>query len=169
MSTAAALIRPSSRPGALRHARQWQTSTSLYAPEQIPLPLSEARTLLPAPVERGSLPTGELRHRCARFMQALAEVIAGVRPVRQMSPWLTREVYQELATYVDDTYRGMVGAPRHQARIVSVHLSMVDDHAAEVAARMVRRGRSHAIAIRLQYVTDARDRPMWRCTALSWA
>lgn len=166
--TVTATVLPARTPG-LASARQWQTRTHLAAPDQLPLPYPQSRTLLPAPIERGSKPSGELRHRCARFLQALAEVIAGIRPVRQMAPWLTRDVYAQLSHYVDDTYRGMVGAPRQQARIVSVHLAMVDSGAAEIAARMVHRGRSHAIAIRLQQVTDTRERAMWRCTALAWA
>lgn len=156
-------------PGQLPNGHHWRTSTSIYAPEQIPLPIPGPRTLLPAPVERGSTQTGELRHRSARFMQAIAEVIAGVRPARQLSPWLTREVHAELNNYVNQRFQSMAGATRQRARVVSVHLFMVDENAAEIAARMVIQGRSHAIAARLQHVNDPRERSIWRCTALAWA
>ncbi len=146
-----------------------RTSTSAYAPEQMPLPIPGPRTLLPAPVERGTVATGELRHRSARFMQAIAEVIAGVRPSRQLTPWLTREVHEELNKYVQQTLQSMAGASRQRAQVVSVHVFMVNENAAEIAARMVLKGRSHAIAARLQHVTDPRERSIWRCTALAWA
>ena len=102
-------------------------------------------------------------------MQAIAEVIAGVRPARQLTPWLTREVHAELNDYVNATFQSMAGATRQRARIVSVHVFMVDENAAEIAARMVLRGRSHAIAARLQHINDPRERSVWRCTALAWA
>lgn len=159
----------SAQPSRLPNGHHWRTNTSVYAPEQMPLPIPGPRTLLPAPVERGSAQTGELRHRSARFMQAIAEVLAGVRPARQLSPWLTREVHAELNNYVNQRFQSMAGSTRQRARIVSVHVFMVDENAAEIAARMVLQGRSHAIAARLQHVNDPRERSMWRCTALAWA
>jgi hypothetical protein len=157
------------QPHGLTRGHRWHTSTSVYAPEQMPLPIPVPRTLLPAPVERGTSQTGELRHRSARFMQAIAEVIAGIRPTRQLSPWLTREVHTQLNTYVNATFSHAAGPARQRAQIVSVHLYMVNDDTAEIAARMVMRGRSHAIAARLQHVNDPRERSVWRCTALEWA
>lgn len=148
---------------------QLLTSSSVYSPEQMPLPIPVPRTLLPAPVERGAVQTGELRHRSARFMQAIAEVIAGVRPARQLSPWMTREVHTELNDYVNRTFHHGSGAQRQRAQVVSVHVFMVNEDAAEVAARMVLCGRSHAIAARLQHVHDPRERSVWRCTSLAWA
>ena len=153
----------------LPNGHHLRTNSSVYAPEQMPLPIPGPRTLLPAPIERGATQTGELRHRSARFMQAIAEVIAGVRPARQLTPWLTREVHAELNDYVNATFQSMAGATRQRARIVSVHVFMVDENAAEIAARMVLRGRSHAIAARLQHINDPRERSVWRCTALAWA
>ncbi|TXJ03998.1 MAG: hypothetical protein E6Q27_09145 [Aeromicrobium sp.] len=157
------------QPHGLTRGHRWHTSTSVYAPEQMPLPIPVPRTLLPAPVERGNGQTGELRHRSARFMQAIAEVIAGIRPTRQLSPWLTREVHTQLSTYVNTTFSATTGPTRQRVQIVSVHLFMVNEDTAEIAARMVLRGRSHAIAARLQHVNDPRERSVWRCTALEWA
>ncbi len=140
-------------------------ATTPFDSRQVPLPFPARVPLLPVPVERGD--TGELRHRCARFAQALAEAIAGVRPVRQLGPWLSRDVYDQLGRYVGERYGA--GTPRRSPRVVSVHVVMVGEHAAEVAARMVLHGRSHAIAIRLQQSTDGDGRTSWRCTAAEWA
>jgi hypothetical protein len=52
---------------------------------------------------------------------------------------------------------------------VSVHVAMVHDCAAEIAGRMVHRGRSRAIAVRLELQTTHRGDQVWRCTALTWA
>ena len=150
-------------------AHQLRTSTSVYAPEQMPLPIPVPRTLLPAPIERGTVSTGELRHRSGRFMQTVAEVLAGIRPPRQLSPWLTREVHSELSSFVNEKFRRQAGNTRKRAQVVSVHVFMVDEDTAEIAARMVVAGRSHAIAARLQHVHDPRERSVWRCTSLAWA
>ncbi|MFO6451338.1 MULTISPECIES: Rv3235 family protein [unclassified Aeromicrobium] len=140
-------------------------ATDPFAPRQVPLPFTASAPLLPVPVERGD--ASELRHRCARFTQALAEVITGIRPVRQLGPWLSRDVYEQLHQYVADRF--VSGGPRHSPRVVSVHIAMVEDGAAEIAARMVHRGRSHALAVRLQRGRDPQGRATWRCTAAEWA
>lgn len=145
------------------------TSTSVYAPEQMPLPIPMPRTLLPAPVEHGPVSSGELRHRSGRFMQAVAEVLSGMRPPRQLSPWMTREVYGELTSFVNRKFNRDSDAISQRAQVVSVHVFMVNEDAAEIAARMVVGGRSHAIAARLQHVRDPRERSVWRCTSLAWA
>ena len=145
------------------------TATSLatdpYAPQQVPLPFPPSPPLLPVPTERGD--AGQLRHRCARFTQALAEVITGARPVRQLGPWLTRGVYEQLVAHVDGRFTGP--GPRRSPRVVSVHIAMVGETGAEIAARMVHRGRSHAIAVRLQRGRDHQGRVTWTCTAAEWA
>lgn len=140
-------------------------ATDPFEPHQVPLPFPPSPPLLPVPVERGD--ASQLRHRCARFAQALAEVITGARTVRQLGPWLSRDVYEQLQQYV--ARRFPVTRTGRSPRIVSVHVAMVDDRAAEVAARMVHRGRSHAIAIRLQRGEDHNGRVIWRCTAAEWA
>jgi len=138
-------------------------------PHQIPLPFPGMRPILPAPVERGD--AQPLRERTSHFMQALVEVLSGERPSRQMAPWMSPEVYEQLHARL--TARARVpmrrGGRGSTARIVSVHVAMVSDTAAEVAGRMVHRGRSRAIAVRLELHTSPRGRQAWRCTALVWA
>ncbi len=140
-------------------------ATESFTPLQVPLPFPSSPPLLPVPIERGD--AGAMRHRCARFAQAMAEVIFGARPVRQLGPWLSRDVYEQLHRYV--TQRFPVAGARRSPRVVSVHVAMAGETGAEIAARMVHRGRSHAIAIRLQRSEDHHGRTMWLCTAAQWA
>lgn len=135
---------------------------------QIPLPFPGLRPVLPVAVERGD--ARPLRERSARFMQALVEVLSGERPARQMAAWMAPEVYDQLSSRLAAHAR----VPRRPgsgrgARIVSVHVAIVSEEAAEIAGRMVHRGRSRAIAIRLELQTTHRGDRVWRCTALAWA
>lgn len=159
-----------------------KTATTLVAPAphvpfsdpveqatgQIPLPFPGMTPILPAPVERGD--ARPIRERAARFMQALVEVLSGERPVRQLAAWMAPDVYAQLtgrlAAHARVPLRARSG---HGARIVSVHVAMVHDEAAEVAGRMVHRGRSRALAVRLELQTTHRGEKVWKCTALVWA
>ncbi len=160
MKTATALSVPIIRPSF--------TGTVEPSPDQIPLPFPGMTPVLPAPVERGD--AKPLRDRSARFMQALVEVLSGERPVRQMGPWMAPDVYEQLSSRLAVHARNprRVSAARG-ARIVSVHVAMVHDEAAEIAGRMVHRGRSRALAVRLELQTTHRGEKVWRCTALTWA
>lgn len=138
------------------------------APGQIPLPFPGMTPVLPAPVERGD--ARAIRERAARFMQALVEVLSGERPVRQMAAWMAPDVYAQLTTRLTLHARVPLRARSGRgARIVSVHVSMVHDEAAEIAGRMVHRGRSRAVAVRLELQTTHRGDQVWKCTALVWA
>ncbi|HPU14289.1 MAG TPA: Rv3235 family protein [Aeromicrobium sp.] len=145
------------------------TATALvsdpFNPSQVPLPFPRRTPLLPVPVEHGDV--GELRHRCARFAQVLAEAICGTRPVRQLGPWLSPDVYEQLCRHVKGRFGP--GVPARSPRVVSVHVSRVNERSAEVTARIVLNGRSHAIAIGLHRQQDSSERLHWRCTAAEWA
>lgn len=130
---------------------------------QIPLPFPPAPPALPVPLEREN--SGELRDRAARFVQAVAEVICGHRPVRQLGPWMAPEVFEHLQ---DHLHRRTSGS-RHRPRVASVHVSVPGATAAEIAGRMVYDGRSRAIALRLERDDKAPHGPRWHCTALTWA
>lgn len=139
---------------------------------QIPLPFPGVRPVLPAPIERATTDeVGQpLRQRAAHFMQALVEVLSGERASRQMAAWMAADVYDQLQTRLDVRAR----VPRRAgvgsaARIASVHVAMVSDETAEIAGRMVHRGRSRAVAVRLELQTSHRGQRVWRCTALVWA
>jgi hypothetical protein len=159
-----------------------KTATTLLAPAprvpfndpieqsagQIPLPFPGMTPVLPAPVERGD--ARPIRERSARFMQALVEVLSGERPVRQMAAWMAPDVYAQLSSRLTaHAHVPLRARSGRGARIVSVHVAMVNDEAAEIAGRMVHRGRSRAIAVRLELQTTHRGDQAWRCTALVWA
>ncbi len=153
---------------AARPAPVWDATADVIE-TQIPLPFPGIAPVLPVPVERDDI--GPLRHRCARFMQAMVEVLSGERPARQMAAWMAPDVYTELQRRLQLQAQAAAATPRRRstARLVSVHVSMVDDQVAEVAARMVHRQRSHAIAVRLEPQATHRGEMVWRCTALEWA
>lgn len=136
---------------------------------QIPLPFPDASPVVPAPIERDALAgTTVLRQKAGYFMQALVEVLAGERPPRQLVAWMSTDVYGQL------TNRLMVRSrssrrptTQHRARVVSVHVAMVDEENAEIAARFVQRGRSRAIAVRLELRHNHRQVAQWLCTAVA--
>lgn len=143
-------------------------------PAQLPLPLpGSPSSVVPVPRTRdGEELARQLRAPVARFMQGLTEVLCGGRPARQLSAWMTPEAYAGLvAALVAETS----GRPRARSaragggRLASVHLSVVHAGAVEVTARMVHRGRSRAVALRLELVTSPRGRQVWTCSALVWA
>jgi hypothetical protein len=160
MKTATALLVPSLQPS---FAGPVEPATG-----QIPLPFPGLSPVLPVPVERGD--ARPMRQRAARFMQALVEVLSGERAARQMAAWMAPDVYDQLtsrlAAHARVPLRSRSG---HGARIVSVHVAMVHDEAAEIAGRMVHRGRSRALAVRLELQTTHRGDQVWKCTALTWA
>ncbi|GAA1736804.1 Rv3235 family protein [Aeromicrobium alkaliterrae] len=135
---------------------------------QIPLPIPGVRPVLPVPVERGPEPGAPLRERTSRFLQAVVEVLVGERPTRQLAGWLAPDVYRALERRVAIGNQRAAGR-RSSARVVSVHVSMIEPTIAEVSGRFVHHRRSRAVAVRLELVTDHRDQPCWRCTALEWA
>lgn len=139
---------------------------SSSSPEQVPLPLAGIRQLT-----LESFPShNPLQQRASHFMQVLVEVLTGERPVRQLAAWMSPDVYDQLQRRLAAQSR----APRHLhvnagSRIVSVHVAMVNEATAEIAARMAHGGRSRALAIRLELQSNPRGVKQWRCTALTWA
>jgi hypothetical protein len=136
---------------------------------QIPLPFPDATPVVPAPIERDALAgTTVLRQKAGPFMQALVEVLAGERPPRQLAAWMSTDVYGQLTNRL--TIRARAGRPttQHRARVVSLHVAMVDAENAEIAARFVQRGRSRAIAVRLELRHNHRHVAQWLCTAIAW-
>lgn len=137
---------------------------------QVPLPFPDTAPVVPAPIERDALAgTTVLRQKAGHFMQALVEVLAGERPPRQLAAWMSSDVYGQLTNRL--TVRARAGhrpVVQHRARVVSVHVAMVDEEHAEIAARFVQRGRSRAIAVRLELRRNHRQVTQWLCTAIAW-
>jgi hypothetical protein len=112
----------------------------------------------PRPTQRAALPAP--RTWAGRVVQAIVEVLAGMRPATQLVRWTTEEVYEQISSRVLPARGGDVeGPPRGVVR--SLHVSEPADGVAEVCA-LVRRGtRSTAVALRLEGM-DGR----WQCTAI---
>lgn len=139
---------------------------------QAPLPLPGLSPVIPVPIEHGVEPrsrraASNLRTPASRFLQVVAEVLSGSRPARQLSGFLASDVYTQLVRRL--ARPSLATRPGQGARVVSVHLSMLDSETAEICGRMVHRGRSHALAARLEVVPTARGQKRWVCTALEWA
>jgi hypothetical protein len=99
-----------------------------------------------------------------RLVQALAEVVAGDRPIGQLIRWTDGTVYAELNRRVrllGLTTTAGTRSNSDRAQIRSVHVTQPAPGVAEVAAHIRHGGRSRALALRLEV---HRDR--WICTAL---
>ena len=149
-----------------------RTVPTLDAPllGQLPLPFPDSSPVVPAPVERDDLSgSAVLRRKAGHFMQALVEVLSGDRPARQLAAWMSADVYDQLVRRLSARARS-VGSLRsgRRARLVSVHVALVDDEQAELAGRFIHRGRSRAIAVRLELRRNHRGTSQWLCTAVVW-
>lgn len=162
MNTATSLL--------VRHAPEPRFGLSDSAPDQVPLPLAGIPQLRLVPAPTPDPAHNSLQKRASHFMQVLVEVLTGERPVRQLGAWMSPEVFdqlqRQLVVQVHGPKRLRINAG---SRIASVHVAMVNDTTAEVAARMVHGGRSRALAIRLELQANTRGVRQWRCTALIWA
>lgn len=137
---------------------------------QLPLPFPDLSPVVPAPVERDDLSGSHiLRQKSGHFMQALVEVLSGDRPTRQMAAWMSADVYDQLVRRLKVQSRSTAALRSGcRARLVSVHVSLVDETHAELAGRFIHRGRSRAIAVRLELQRNHRGITQWLCTAVVW-
>jgi hypothetical protein len=94
-----------------------------------------------------------------RMVQAVVEVLSGVRPVAQLVRWTSLEVYAGLQRRCAPA----ASAPRPGRRAVvrTVRVCLPVDGVAEASAVVVDHGRVRAVALRLEGL-DGR----WRMTAL---
>ena len=137
---------------------------------QLPLPFPDSAPVVPAPIERDDLSGSMvLRQKAGHFMQALVEVLSGDRPARQLAAWVSTDVYDQLIRRLTNKYRS-VNTLRsgRRARVVSVHVSLIDESQAELAGRFIHGGRSRAIAARLELRRNHRGGTQWLCTAVTW-
>lgn len=118
-------------------------------------PQKTASTMLPAPTPWAG-----------RLVQAVIEVVSGVRPVTQLVRWTTAPVYEALCARVARpvAYAGAsrdIATTRLAEVVRSVRVSEPRDGVAEVCAIVQQGQRCRAIALRLEGI-DGR----WQCTAL---
>jgi len=115
----------------------------------MPAPVRTPRSELPPPRAFG-----------ARLVQHLTEATSGERPLAQLAPYLSHNVYQRLERHFAATLR--TGATTgSRANVRSVRVCEPTDGVAELAAVVRRGGRMAAIALRLEGVNGR-----WQCTAL---
>lgn len=153
----------------VRTAPEPRFGLSSVAADQVPLPLGGSSKLTLVPQPAGSQ-GNSLQGRAAHFMQVLVEVLTGERPARQLGAWMSPDVYDQLQQRLHASSRGPQRSRVNAgSRIVSVHVAMVSETTAEIAARMSHGGRSRALAVRLELYTSLRGQRQWRCTALTWA
>jgi hypothetical protein len=141
-------------------ALQFQLAPDIPAVPAVPA----LRLVPPADGAGGGQDLPEVRAWSARLVQAVAEVVAGDRPIGQLVRWTDGMVYADLNRRVRllglTTTAGSRGS-RERASVRSVHVSTPAANVAEVAAHVRHGGRSRAVALRLEV---HRDR--WVCTAL---
>jgi hypothetical protein len=91
-----------------------------------------------------------------RLVQALIEVVNGVRPISQLLRWVTPEVMSALQSQIQRK-----GFPKFSVRSINVHET--DDGVAEVSAVFGSTNRSFAMALRLEGLDGK-----WRATSIIW-
>ena len=109
-------------------------------------------TFDPQPTARQDLPSAQ--QWSMRLVHAIVEVVSGVRPVSQLTRWLTPEVLGLVQRQV--LHQAM---PRLNVR--SIHVHETDDGVAEVSSVFGTPNRSFALALRLEGF-DGR----WKATTL---
>jgi hypothetical protein len=110
----------------------------------------------PRPTSSGELPDPDAWTR--RMVQAVIEVLTGVRPLAQLLRWTSPDVYAGLQRRGAATVRPVSG---RRAVVRSVRLCEPADGVVEACAVVIGNGRARAVALRLEGL-DGR----WRMTAL---
>ena len=108
----------------------------------------------------------ELDAFCARFAQAVVEVIGGDRGVHQLMRWTTERVYADLLHRSHALHRTTPGDQRLRrvrATVRSVHLFRPHTDAAELSIHVRHGQRSRAIAARIERLEGR-----WRCSVLDF-
>ena len=111
----------------------------------------------PRPTPSSELP--DARAWAGRMVQAVLEILGGVRPVAQLVRWASADVYDGLQRRA--ALATVRPRPARRAMVRSVRVCEPADGVVEASAVVVARGRVQAVALRLEGV-DGR----WRMTAL---
>lgn len=95
------------------------------------------------------------------LVQGLLEVLAGVRPVSQLQPGTTPELFAQLETFVHGRPRS-AGARPLTGAVRSLHVQERPEGVAEICATVRRGPRMAAVALRLEGIGGR-----WCCTQLA--
>lgn len=125
---------------------------------QRPVPFNDEAWLAASRTPTAELPSSEGFARL--LVQGLLEVLAGVRPVKQLRRDTTPELYMRLTSAVIRR-RCLTGARPGQHAVRSLHVQERPEGIVEVCATVNRGARVGAFALRLEGL-DGR----WQCTAL---
>jgi hypothetical protein len=166
-STQGALALAYVLPGGLPAVPEPSAQLRLLADSRTAVPRDRALAHddgLPALTARRPTPSAALpepRRWTARLAQALAEALAGYRPVQQLLAWTDEEVYTTV-TLRAITARQRARAPQFGRPLVrALRVSTPRDGVVEASAVVQVGRRCRALAFRLEGL-DGR----WRCTAL---
>jgi hypothetical protein len=111
----------------------------------------------PQPTPRDQL-TDPSTH-AVRILQGVLEVIARRRPLQQLLPLTTEDVYEQLTAWMYRTARSGQAQPAPPPSLRSVRVTEPADGIAEVAGVIHQETRVRAVALRLEGI-DGR----WQCT-----
>jgi len=98
-----------------------------------------------------------------RMAQAVAEVLAGDRPVHQLESWTSEELYDEIERRAAVAMREPVWlrSRRHRAVVRSLRVTRPAGDVLETSAVLERGPRCQAMALRFEAIADR-----WLCVAL---
>ncbi|MGH1547881.1 Rv3235 family protein [Leifsonia poae] len=103
---------------------------------------------------------------CSNLARCVIEILAGARPLDQISPWVSDAVYVHLLrrTVLAARARALSSedALRPRMRIGDPRLSRPSDGVVEAVVLVHQQGRSRAVAMRLE-----RHRARWRATTIN--
>lgn len=108
-----------------------------------------------------AVPPPDPRQWSGRLIQAVVEVLAGVRAAAQLSRFATFEVLEQLERATGRLGGRPGGAPARRPAVVGVRVSQPEALVAEACAVVDTGPRHRAIAFRLEAQAGR-----WRCTAL---
>lgn len=97
-----------------------------------------------------------------QFAVLLAEALAGVRPVRQVLPWMSEQGNAQLRRLLP------LFAGDHRPRVLRVLTAQPAKHVIEMTMVVAFGPRTRALAVRLEQAPHAQS-PRWRCTAIEAA
>jgi hypothetical protein len=115
----------------------------------------------PQPTSTKDLP--DPKAACSAMVQAVVEVLGGIRPASQLARWLAADVYNAISRRASLAARMRRGAvpPGRAAVVRAVRVCLPADGIVEGSAVVIEQGRVRAVALRLEGL-DGR----WRATAV---
>ena len=135
---------------------EWPRVDGANALKYFPPALQQQLILEPERTHTSSSELPSAHQWSIRLVHGLVEVMNGMRPISQLTRWLTVDIMHQVKQHIH----------AHDLRklmVRSVHVSEPSDGVAEVCAVFGTQNRCYALAMRLEGL-DAR----WRVTDLTW-